>query len=86
MKQQGFENIKVFTLINRYPLKCWMRLLPVPYAIKKLLLEKMEKSRTGQIKIGINVGNIGGITYRQKGIAGRQPAYGRKGGQAVWKS
>lgn len=85
MKQEGFENIKVFTLVNRYPLKYWTRLFPIPYGIKKPLLEKMEKSGIGQIKIGMNVGNIGVIAYKQKDTAGHQPAYG-KGGHAVWKN
>ena len=61
LKETGFQNIKVFTIKNRYPLKYWLRLFPFPERLKHSILQLAEKSGIGKIMVSINVGNIGCI-------------------------
>lgn len=65
VRQQGFERVRVFALKNRYPLYYWLRLFPLPSAVKLPLLKKAQNSRWGQIRIGISVGNTGVIACRK---------------------
>lgn len=61
LKKSGYDNIKVFTLKNKYPLKYWVRLFPLPERVKKIIMSRAEKSAWGKLEIGINVGNVGVI-------------------------
>lgn len=60
----GFKNIEVFSISNNYPLSYWVKLFPFPGKIKKALLKFLNATLIGNIKIPINVGNIGCIGYK----------------------
>ena len=64
MKRAGFKDIKVFTIKNRYPLKYWIKLLPLPFISKKRMIHFFENSTAGNKLIGINVGNVGIIARK----------------------
>lgn len=64
MKKSGFKDVKVFTVKNRYPLKYWVRLFPIPLVIKKRIMDYLNKYRIGKLMIGINVGNVGVIARK----------------------
>ena len=65
LSSNGFQDVRVFTLRNVYPLKYWVRLFPMPMGWKRGLLSWLEASALGQIKIGINVGNVGVIARKK---------------------
>ncbi|WP_300369648.1 class I SAM-dependent methyltransferase [Brachyspira sp.] len=60
----GFKNIEVFSIYNNYPLSYWVKLFPFPNKIKKILLKLLNITLIGNLKIPINVGNIGCIGYK----------------------
>lgn len=60
----GLKNIEVFSICNNYPLSYWVKLFPFPNKIKKILLKFLNITLIGNIKIPINVGNIGCIGYK----------------------
>ncbi|WIH82893.1 class I SAM-dependent methyltransferase [Brachyspira pilosicoli] len=60
----GFKNIEVFSISNNYTLSYWVKLFPFPGKIKKALLKFLNTTLIGNIKIPINVGNIGCIGYK----------------------
>lgn len=64
-EKEGFGEIQIFTLKNRYPVKYWLRLFPLPGGIKRWILKRAEKSWWGQIQVEINVGNIGMIAVKK---------------------
>lgn len=64
-KKCGFEDIKIFTIKNRYPAQYWLRLFPFPRGMKGWILKKAENSRWGKMEVSINVGNIGLIAYKK---------------------
>ena len=64
LEVSGFEDITVKSFNNRYALKYWIRLLPIPDLIKKILTKTLRILNLDQLKISINVGNL--IAYGSK--------------------
>ena len=54
----GYTNIQVRSFYNKYPLKYWVRLLPLPNKLKNLILSFLRFIRADSLKISINVGNL----------------------------
>lgn len=61
---QFIKHIEVFSIYNNYTLSYWVKLFPFPGKIKKALLKFLNATLIGNIKIPINVGNIGCIGYK----------------------
>lgn len=59
MEKMQFRDIQVFTIKNKYSLKYWAKLFPLPKKVKRILLKRLEHSKLGNMMIGINVGNVG---------------------------
>ncbi len=64
LEVSGFEDITVKSFNNRYALKYWIRLLPIPDLIKKILIKTLRIINLDQLKISINVGNL--VAYGSK--------------------
>ena len=54
----GYGNVTVHPFVNRYALRYWLRLTPVPHGLKRALLALMGALHADRIKIGVNVGNL----------------------------
>jgi SAM-dependent methyltransferase len=54
----GFSNIRTAPIVNRYPLRYWARLAPLPSPAKKLGLSVMERVGLGGVRLSVNVGNL----------------------------
>jgi hypothetical protein len=54
----GYEGVQVTAIRNRYPLRYWMRLFPIPGKLKPRVLAFLSKSRLGGIKLSLPVGNM----------------------------
>jgi len=65
LEANGFEVQKKFSVINRYPLRYWLQLIPLPLGIKKPMLDALQKSFIGNIPMTMGVGNMG-IIARKK--------------------
>ena len=50
---------------NTYPLRYWIRLLPMRTEIKQRIIKMLEKLRLSQIAISLPVGNLLGIAQKQ---------------------
>lgn len=67
----GFVDVTVEPLRNAYHLRYWLKLFPVPVAVKKVLLRLMEALGLASLVVGGRVGNIL--------ATGRKPAVPREG-------
>jgi SAM-dependent methyltransferase len=65
LEANGFEIQKRFSVINRYPLKYWLQLIPLPLGFKKFLLNFLQKISIGNIPMSLGLGNMG-IIARKK--------------------
>lgn len=54
----GFGEIGIAAIRNRYPLRYWLRLLPLPGPLKPASLAAAEALGLGQRSLGLNVGNL----------------------------
>jgi SAM-dependent methyltransferase len=58
LASSGFVTEQITPLINRYPVRYWLRLLPLPGPIKKLVLQSLEFLGLSRLRVGMNVGNL----------------------------
>ena len=66
LKNAGFENIKVKPICNRYPLKYWLRLTPLPKNIKSVIDLAFKKLSLSDVTMPMRVGNILAIGIKPK--------------------
>jgi SAM-dependent methyltransferase len=64
LEQSGFEEVLVTEIINCYPLRYWLRLLPLPKNMKCSLIRLLERIGIGPIKLALPAGNIAVIGYK----------------------
>lgn len=66
LKDAGLKAITVSGLVNRYPLRYWLRLAPLPGIVRSAVVGLLGVTGLGQAKLAANVGNLLAI--------GRKPA------------
>lgn len=54
----GYESVAVKAFVNRYRLNYWLRLAPLPSALKSGIARVFDVLGLGQAKLGLNVGNL----------------------------
>jgi SAM-dependent methyltransferase len=58
LKKAGFEDITVKPISNRYPLKYWLRLTPLPPNLKGIIEAVLKKVSLSDATLPLRVGNI----------------------------
>jgi SAM-dependent methyltransferase len=61
----GFEDVRVGTIQNRYPLSYWMKLLPIPAVLKRVLIPLSRKLLIGRLPVSVNIGNIYAVGFKR---------------------
>ncbi|HTL71240.1 MAG TPA: class I SAM-dependent methyltransferase [Candidatus Eisenbacteria bacterium] len=64
MTRSGFPNATIRPIRNRYPLRYWIRLLPLGLQIKNALLALAEKLKWAGRPVALNVGNMAVIGFK----------------------
>lgn len=65
LRRAGFEDIRVAGVKNRYPLRYWFKLAPLPARLKSSLLARLEHSRLGSLPISLRPGNLAASAWRR---------------------
>ena len=65
LEEAGFSDIEVRSFWNQYPLRYWLRLLPVSAGLKNGLAGFLERLGLGGMAVSANVGNMISIGYRK---------------------
>lgn len=58
LASSGFVTVEITPLVNRYPLRYWLRLAPLPGPVKKLGRQTLAVLGLSGLRIGVNVGNL----------------------------
>ena len=66
LEQNGFTAVVVKPVVNRYPLRYWMRMGPLPQAIKLSFISAMDRIGAGGLHLSAPVGNIAVIGFKPK--------------------
>ncbi len=63
-RHNGFVEIDISSISNRYPLSYWMKLFPLPKSMKAVLMPRLSGSRLGNLMLGARVGNMIGFAKK----------------------
>jgi len=58
LKKTGFIKIKICAIRNRYPIRYWLRLTPLPTSIKSFMINVLDTCKLSDYSLTLNVGNI----------------------------
>jgi hypothetical protein len=61
----GFEDVRIETIRNRYPLAYWMKLLPIPAGIKRALVPFSRRLLFGKVPVSMNIGNLLAVGFKR---------------------
>lgn len=64
LDQAGFGSVRVVQLLNRYPLRYWLRLLPLPPGLKSRLIAALDRVGAGGVPVPMPAGNIAVLGYK----------------------
>ena len=64
LEQAGFGEVTVAGVLNRYPLRYWLRLLPLPPAAKRRLISALDLLGWGDRLIPMPAGNIAVVGFK----------------------
>lgn len=64
LQRAGFPDVELKTVHNRYPLRYWLKLFPLPLPLKRPALRALDKLRLGSLAIEIPAGNLAAIGYK----------------------
>jgi SAM-dependent methyltransferase len=64
LESAGFSAVRVIPVVNRYPLRYWLRLLPLPKAFKRALIALLDRIGAGNIVVPITAGNLAVVGYK----------------------
>ncbi|MGI8426483.1 MAG: class I SAM-dependent methyltransferase [Actinomycetota bacterium] len=62
----GFQQVEVNLVVNRYPVRYWARLAPIPAGIKAKLLGKIRTGWPGSLVLALPAGNLAAIAYKAR--------------------
>lgn len=65
LTEAGYTNVSAWPIVNRYPLRYWARLFPLPTAPKARLLAALAEGPLGALPISVAVGNTAVVGYRK---------------------
>jgi SAM-dependent methyltransferase len=72
LENTGFIGVEITAIRNRYPVSYWMKLLPLPVGLKKMLLRMVTASGLSRVSLAVNVGNLAAVGYKPADGAIRQ--------------
>lgn len=58
LQSAGFQTIRVRRLWNRYPLRYWLQLCPLPRSLKRLAMSMAKVTRMGAVPVSLPAGNL----------------------------
>lgn len=64
LERAGFTRLGIRGITNRYPVGYWVRLLPLPGALKRSLLTVLQRSGIASVPVGLPAGNFAAVAYK----------------------
>jgi len=64
LEQNGFTGVTVRPVVNSYPLRYWLRMVPLPRTMKLSLITAIDRIGVGGLRISVPAGNIAVIGFK----------------------
>jgi SAM-dependent methyltransferase len=65
LEKAGFSAVATESVVNRYPLRYWARLFPLPAALKSRVLALLRSTAIGAIPLAAPVGNLAVVGFKR---------------------
>ncbi|NLK73571.1 MAG: class I SAM-dependent methyltransferase [Clostridiales bacterium] len=65
LHESGFVDVEIRVVYNKYPLRYWIKLMPMPLTVKKKLLILIDAMGIGRVPIIMPAGNLAGIGFKK---------------------
>lgn len=65
LDRAGFTGIEIRPIANRYPLRYWMRLAPLPGGAKGRVIAGLDRARLGAVPVTVPVGNLAAVGWKR---------------------
>jgi len=65
LKQAGFKNVTVYPIANTYPLQYWVKILPLPMGLKKIIISFINTAGLAGVRLPLRAGNLAAIGYKE---------------------
>jgi SAM-dependent methyltransferase len=65
LAQAGFSEVDVRIVRNTYPLSYWLKLLPLPIAVKRGCISAATRSAIGNLPLSVPAGNMAVVGYKR---------------------
>jgi len=65
LERAGFHDIEIRSFVNRYPLRYWMRLAPLPTYAKRRAIDALDRVRLGSLPLTAPVGNLTAVAWKR---------------------
>ena len=70
VERAGLASVELEHVTNRYPLRYWLRLAPLPG--RRTLVAAADRSRVGSLPLALRVGNLAAVGFRSP-VSGARP-------------
>lgn len=67
LRAVGFKDVEVKVVFNHYPLSYWLKLFPLPKAMKKAAMAIAEKTGLGKVSFVLPAGNLAAVGFKRAG-------------------
>ena len=65
LQNAGFVDVQVSSIVNKYPMSYWLKLLPIPLGMKSGLTKFVSSIGLGSLALPMPVGNLAAIGFRR---------------------
>ena len=66
LERAGFEDVEIRPMLNRYPIRYWLRLFPLPASWKARLVSWAKGERFGSYPLALPAGNLAAIGFKRR--------------------
>jgi hypothetical protein len=64
LEQSGFNRVRHWPIRNRYPLRYWTSLAPLPMELRKWLVASLDRVGLSAFSLSLPVGNVAAVAYK----------------------
>ena len=64
LESQRFTSVDIAPLVNRYPLRYWLRLIPLPRVAKQYAISLADRTGLGSVSLAVRAGNLAAVGFK----------------------
>lgn len=65
-ERSGFVDVRHWPIRNRYPIRYWTSLTPLPMELRRRMVTVLDRVRLGAVPVSLPVGNVAAVGYKPR--------------------